>query len=114
MVARVEVSLIAELGEPEFVDEMVDLFAELTSEQVRELRSALDQGDATAVLRAAHKWKGACLAMYATTLADVADALENQGRAGQLDSAREAFNTLEPLVADTLSQMRNRPGPSDA
>jgi HPt (histidine-containing phosphotransfer) domain-containing protein len=103
---------LAELGDAEFVDEMIDLFVELSERQTTEMRCAVDERAAEALARAAHKLKGACLGMFAQDAAMLADKLEQAGRGADLSGARELLLELTVVLAETISQMRGlRLGP---
>jgi HPt (histidine-containing phosphotransfer) domain-containing protein len=106
MDVHVEVDSLAELGEQDFIDEMVELFAVTVAATLVEGRDALSHADAHALARSAHKLKGACLGMFATTMAEMACALEQAGNSQNLDGASELFSRLELATAETTRQMR--------
>jgi len=106
MSARVELDCIAELGERDFVHEMVDLFATAGADQIRDVRSALGRGDAVSLAQCAHKLKGACLGMFATTMAELAHNLEQAAKCARLEQASEMLSELEAAMDETTAQMR--------
>jgi HPt (histidine-containing phosphotransfer) domain-containing protein len=106
MHVHVEVDSLAVLGEQDFIDEMVELFAVTVAANLAEGRDALSHADAHALARSAHKLKGACLGMFATTMAEMASALEQAGNSGDLEGASAHLSRLELAIAETTRQMR--------
>jgi HPt (histidine-containing phosphotransfer) domain-containing protein len=106
MSARVELDCIAELGERDFVHEMVDLFATAGADQIRDVRSALGRGDAVGLARCAHKLRGACVGMFATTMAELAQNLEQGAKGARLEQASGVLSKLEVAMHETIAQMR--------
>jgi HPt (histidine-containing phosphotransfer) domain-containing protein len=106
MSARVDVDRLAQLGEQEFIDEMVELFSITGAEQIRDVRSAIGHANAGALAKSAHKLKGACLGMFATTMAELADTLEQAGKSARLEHASELLTKLEVAMGETTEQMR--------
>ena len=102
----VDLPSLVELGEPEFVDEMIDLFSALSTELRQELRVAIDTSAAVTTARAAHKLRGACLAMFAGTAAELAGTLERAGVESQLASAPEILRQLEVALGESLREMQ--------
>jgi HPt (histidine-containing phosphotransfer) domain-containing protein len=106
MNVQVDVDCLAELGEQDFIDEMVELFAVTAAASLVEGRDALARADATALARSAHRLKGACLGMFATTMAEMAHTMEQASNSGRLEGMSELFADLEPAIAETTRQMR--------
>jgi len=88
--------------------EAVDLFLEEDyPEQKKLLREGIERQDATAVRAAAHSIKGAVRSLGGVVLGNIALRLEELGREGKLEGARELANKLEDELkhfADYYSQ----------
>ncbi len=98
-------ALVLELGEPDFVIEMVELFVQSSAHEICEIRGALGRADGATLVGAAHKLKGACLGMFATTMAELAGLIEREGRAGRLEAAGQHVVRLELAFDETAPQM---------
>lgn len=72
---------------------VIDDFLGATAQDLAVLDAALEQGDATAVTRQAHRIKGAARLVGAVELAEAATALESAGRKG-------AWPVIRPLASD--------------
>jgi two-component system sensor histidine kinase/response regulator len=86
---------------PDIVDQLVDLFLESTPPLLEELRLAADDGDGDELRRAAHKLKGSCQNMGATTMAALCRAIET----GEGDP-RETVEELAAALAATEAAIR--------
>jgi len=88
--------------------EAVALFLEEDyPEQIKLLREGIKRQDADAVRAAAHSVKGAARSLGGVVLGDIALRLEELGREGKLEGARELANKLEDELkhfADYYSQ----------
>jgi len=104
--AKVELQCLEELGDPELVDELVEMFVALSAEQVVEMRNAIYGSDADLLAKAAHKLKGACLGLYATTAAELTAVIERSGKAGTLGALPGRLDDLETALEETIAQMR--------
>jgi HPt (histidine-containing phosphotransfer) domain-containing protein len=65
---------------------------------MEEIRSAVEAGDATALSSAAHTIKGALGIFGAEPARSIAEELENLGRGGRVDGARELLARLGDAV----------------
>ena len=81
--------------DPELLSDLGDEFRSQVPDHLGNLRLAIDGGDAETVRRVAHSLKGALASLAAVTACRQAFELEELGRAGCLDAARERFDDLE-------------------
>ena len=80
-------ALVTADGERARLDDMMVVLLAESPAQLATLRTALHQGDARGLERAAHSLKGALSAVGATRAQEIAQQLEAYGRAGRLDGA---------------------------
>jgi signal transduction histidine kinase/CheY-like chemotaxis protein/HPt (histidine-containing phosphotransfer) domain-containing protein len=85
-------------GEPDILARLIDLFLESTTENCSAIRSAISQGDARALERAAHSLKGGSATLGARPLAAISQRLQEMGRGGRVDGAGDVFVQLEHEV----------------
>lgn len=69
-------------GEPGFLRELVGEFLAQAPSRIASLRAAGARGDAQALEREAHGFKGSCGSLGAFAMADCCDRLETMGREG--------------------------------
>jgi signal transduction histidine kinase/DNA-binding response OmpR family regulator len=86
-------------GDVGTLQEIAQIFSEEAPKLRATLAQALAAGDADAVKRAAHALKGSLAAFAATRAVGLAQGLEQQGEAGDLARAREAWSELEAELA---------------
>jgi HPt (histidine-containing phosphotransfer) domain-containing protein len=72
-----------------------------------EAKSALADGDATRLQRAAHSLKGAASNFSALAAAGAAERLETVARDGDLGKADEAVRTLEDALTQTIPALKD-------
>jgi two-component system sensor histidine kinase/response regulator len=82
-------------GNEELLVELVQLFLDDAPKQIREIHSALADGDALRLENAAHGLKGSAASLGADPLAAAALKLEFRGRKGQLSGAAEECADLD-------------------
>jgi signal transduction histidine kinase/CheY-like chemotaxis protein len=100
-------------GDPVLADELLDLFAEVCPRLVRDIRLAIEAGDAAAVQERSHELKGAAGNLVAPELVDAARALEILGRHGALDAAPAAWQRLQAASTRVLvAAQRSSPEPA--
>jgi HPt (histidine-containing phosphotransfer) domain-containing protein len=102
----VDTTLLLDLGEPEFVLEMVDLYAETSAAYVTRIGKALEASDGAELTKAAHALKGASLGMFAALVAGLAADLERAGKTNRFDAARGLYAELGTAFADAVQCMR--------
>lgn len=107
-----EPALLARVGHNNaLLCRLLDTFLRLCPEQLNEVKAGVDENDAEKLFRAAHKFKGSVANFSAKAAAEAARRLEEMGRDGSLDGARESYlllvkETEKLLIA--LRGMQNR------
>jgi two-component system sensor histidine kinase/response regulator len=85
-------------GDCELLGELIGLFLDDYPRILSELRSAIQESDATGVKRAAHTLKGALMNFGASSAAEVALELETIGKSGNVFEAEPLSITLESRI----------------
>ena len=89
-------NMLAMVGnDPEFVDELVDEYLAEAPQLAAAIRTALDAGDADGLVLPAHTLKGTSLSLGGARVAEIARAIEERGRAGDLDGVDAMLADLE-------------------
>jgi PAS domain S-box-containing protein len=86
-------------GDRKLLRELVEIFRAECPSNVARIRGALEQGDAEALRKAAHAFKGSLANLSAARAVEAAFRLEQMGRSGDLSEAAAAFSELEAEVA---------------
>jgi len=87
------------LGGKDFMVKIITQFVQDASESVTQLQNALDMEDRDALTEVAHGLKGICRNIGAQQLAELAFAMEQQGRYDSFDSLGDQFAILEEELA---------------
>ena len=93
-------------GGGEFVRELIDMYLQDTPQRLTEMDQALSAKDAPTFARAAHTIKGSSSNFGANRLSKVAQALEHQGKAGDLSQSAPLCAALKAeyhLVVQALT-----------
>jgi len=88
------------LEEDEFL-EMLDLFVEVSISDLSRLKAAFEKGEEEEVVEASHSIKGAAINLGLDEIAEVAEGIETNARAGRLVGALEAAE----VIRDKLTQL---------
>jgi CheY-like chemotaxis protein len=88
---------------PEIAGRLVDLFTEGTPPVLAELRAAVAEDDFERVRRCAHKLKGSCQNIGATSMATLCGTLEEDAHAGTLAQLDAAFAPTEHAIRALLA-----------
>jgi signal transduction histidine kinase/DNA-binding response OmpR family regulator len=88
-------SELQEEGEPDILNELIELFLTDVPPQLVALREAVDAGDAHSVERIAHTLKGSSGNMGAMGMAALCAVLQDVGASGELSRAPEVLEQLE-------------------
>lgn len=99
------IETLKELGDDEFFLELVDLFTSQSTTLVSEIVLAVKEKDSVKLSQSAHKFKGSCLNLGATSLGDLCKKLELKGKSGDLSETEELASKLEPLYLETLDEL---------
>ena len=82
-------------GDEKLLDELIRVFVGDARGLLREIRSALERGDADTIARAAHAFRGSAGNFQARSAVEAAQALEQAVREGSPDRARQAARRLD-------------------
>ncbi len=85
-------------GQVELLREIVGIYMESVPRLLLEVRTALERGNQTEVILAAHKLAGTVSSFYSTVATAVVVHLERQARAGDLAGAAVTLPGLEKLL----------------
>jgi HPt (histidine-containing phosphotransfer) domain-containing protein len=85
-------------GDTVFLERLIETFRRDCKAYLRDIRSAIDRGDAEALVNEAHGLKGAAAHLQAESVRAAARRLEEVGRKGELDRAPELAWRLERAV----------------
>jgi HPt (histidine-containing phosphotransfer) domain-containing protein len=83
------------LDDEELMREVVAILLSNASNQIEELRRAVERGDAAACVRVAHSARGACGNVGAISLAALFSSVERDARSGDLEQCRDSVGRLE-------------------
>ena len=95
-----------EMAEEEFL-EMLDLFWETSSFDLRELQSAMEEGDAQKAIHAAHSIKGAAVNLGLMEIYEVAKETEMEARENYLERTGEMARTIKEKL-DRIAEALGR------
>ncbi len=99
----------ASLDDHEFMCELIGIFLDDAPRQVESLRQAIERQDSGAVLRTAHRIKGASTNLGADSLAALCARLEQDGRSGHtvsLDAMMERVDSEFARVSGFLEDVK--------
>jgi two-component system sensor histidine kinase/response regulator len=82
-------------GDAEFIAELLGDFVSQTPELMEQIATAVAQGDAATLGKAAHTLKGSARAIGADEFAAIAFELEQAGKRGDLSNAPDALQRLQ-------------------
>lgn len=89
-------------GSRDFARTLLVKFQRIAPDQVKEIREAVLKSDLATVSQAAHSLKGASAVMGATGISNLADQVEQQARAGNVEGLDKYIDDLGKLVDDSL------------
>ena len=93
--------LLAMVGDdPDFVDELVDDYLAEAPQLAAAVRAAMDAGDADAVVLPAHTLKGTSANLGGVRVAEIAQGIEERGRAGDLEGVDAMLADLEVALIE--------------
>jgi HPt (histidine-containing phosphotransfer) domain-containing protein len=93
-------------GNVQLLADVIDAFTTETPPALVTMRKAVEQGDLTALARAAHKMKGTVGVFTTGPALAAAVELEAAARAGDIDHAREALGLFEKGIGDLGGKLR--------
>jgi two-component system sensor histidine kinase/response regulator len=86
---------LRDLGDTDLLEELAEMFFDDASSRLRELRGAVEAGDAGGVERAAHTLKGSSGNMGAARMSSICAELQDVGASGDLGRAPGLLERLE-------------------
>lgn len=104
---RAAQSLYDELG-PELWREILQVFVDSLADRVAAIRTAADAGDAETLADEAHSFKGSCLTLDLSELAECSRRIELGAQAGMV--CREDVAALEALAQPWAATLRSQLG----
>jgi HPt (histidine-containing phosphotransfer) domain-containing protein len=93
-------------GDEELLVELAQVFVEDATAQIEKVRAAVQARSAPDIQKTAHTVKGAASNFHAAPTVAAALALEQMGRAAQIDDADAAFARLEQELARLVEELR--------
>lgn len=82
-------------GDPSFLIEVIQQFLQDAPDHLKAIQQSVTDGNADALMKAAHGFKGSCRNMGALPLGEVCLALEQKGHAGELEHVEDLVPALE-------------------
>jgi HPt (histidine-containing phosphotransfer) domain-containing protein len=89
------------------LNEVVEVYLEITPGQIRDLDEAIRSKDADRVFNIAHKMKSSSSSIGATGLAAMAEKIELVAREGSINGTADMFRELELLYRDAENYLKN-------
>lgn len=93
-------------GDEDLLVELAQVFVDDASEQIEKIRAAVRAKSAPEIQKTAHTVKGAAANFHAASTVAAALALEQMGRAGQIDGVDAAFVRLEQELGRLVAELR--------
>jgi two-component system, sensor histidine kinase and response regulator len=94
-------------GDEALLRELCEIFLEESPKLMRNLRKAIEEGDASSVMRAAHSLKGEVGYLGAAGASQAAQQLEDMGAMNKLAAAPETLILLEREISGLHSSIRD-------
>ena len=101
MIEEEQLRGLAEAAGKETVMPILDAFWTSNDELLAALQAALSTGDADAISKTGHALKGSASNLGATSLAEAAKTVEMAGKAGDVETARDAATRLPSEIEGT-------------
>src|SRR5438445_337945 len=95
-------------GDTHLRHEIIQMFLEDCPARVAAIHAAVEQGDADALVSAAHSLKGACGYLSAVAAREEASHLEQLGRQARLAEAPAALERLDAAVAELIPALHKQ------
>jgi signal transduction histidine kinase/DNA-binding response OmpR family regulator len=97
---------LREAGAEQALYSIVDTFVRQASDRLAALASAVASGTSDQIAKAAHVYRGAAATIGARELAGLLERVENTARAGDVEQAKEAFESVTPLAHEVIDYLR--------
>jgi len=92
-------------GGARLVHELAKILLSQSPELMEQMLTAVDEKDVKTLHRAAHTFKGSLQNFQAHSVAEIAQQIETEAKAGNLDKAGELISQLRPVVARMLKEV---------
>jgi HPt (histidine-containing phosphotransfer) domain-containing protein len=93
-------------GDAQLLSEIIQLFLTECPAQLAAIKAAVDARDSQGIVREAHALKGAAGNLSAFGIFEMAEILEELGRASRFDAADAAWRRLADETANALDALR--------
>lgn len=99
------IDTLTDLGDQEFLIELVDIFLSQSEGLVQEMKQAAKEENVSELLRASHKLKGSCLNLGAKGLGDICQTLESMCHKGDISDANRVMEPLDSVYQQTCEAL---------
>jgi HPt (histidine-containing phosphotransfer) domain-containing protein len=93
-------------GEEEFLKELVEIFINDVPEHMLEIEEAVNCRNSEALVKSAHKLKGAVANFGKNATTDTASKLETMGGENNLDGVEEVYGTLVKDIESLVNSLK--------
>ncbi|MBT4818330.1 MAG: Hpt domain-containing protein [Lentisphaerae bacterium] len=93
-------------GRVELIEKFTEAFVEFAPEQYTDVEEATNAGDAQAIMRTAHKLKGAAANIGGDAVTTVAAEMEAHAEAGDVTACKESLSSLKQAFEELLRAIR--------
>lgn len=93
-------------GEEEFLKELVEIFINDVPEHMLEIEEAVNCRNSEALVKSAHKLKGAVANFGKNATTDTAFKLETMGRKNNMDGVEEVYGTLVKDIESLVNSLK--------
>ncbi len=97
---------LKEIGDQEFLDELIDIFFSQSEELMRDINDFSAKKDADSLNKASHKLKGSCLNLGAKAMSATCQKIETSSRENDLSQIDFNVSELIKLHQETCNELR--------
>ena len=95
-----------EAGAEQALYSIIDTFVRQAPDRLVALAGAVASGSGVEIAKAAHVYRGAAATIGARELAELLERVEITARAGDVEQATEAFESVTPLAHEVIDYLR--------
>ena len=99
---------LREAGAEQALYSIVDTFVRQGPDRLAALAGAAATGDGPEMAKAAHVFRGAAATIGARELAELLERVETTARAGEIETAKEAFELVSPVAHNVTEYLRQQ------
>jgi HPt (histidine-containing phosphotransfer) domain-containing protein len=96
---------LIEIGDKEFLTELVDIFLGQSEGLVQEIKNAIEAKNGPELMKAAHKLKGSCLNLGAKELGDICHNLEIKAKDNDFSNVNVIIEPLDDIYHQTCAEL---------